>query len=135
MTSRYAIAYAGAALTFLVVDLIWLTLAAGPLYRAHVGDLMADTINLPAALGFYFIYIAGITIFAIAPALRTGLWRTATVFGALLGFVAYATYDLTNLATLRGWPVGVAMMDIAWGAFVTGLSATAGFLAARRLRG
>ena len=96
-----------------------------------IGALLADQINITAAVVFYLLYVAGIVIFAISPALESGSWRTALTMGALFGFFAYATYDMTNLATLRDWPVAVTAVDMAWGTFSTGLSATAGFLAAK----
>lgn len=130
---KYFVAYVATATIFLVVDLVWLGFAAKTFYRATIGALLADEINITAAVTFYLLYIVGIVIFAISPALESGSWRTSLSMGALFGFFAYATYDMTNLATLRDWPVVVTAMDMAWGTFLTGLSATAGFLAARYL--
>jgi uncharacterized membrane protein len=128
---KYCIAYAATATTFLLVDLVWLGLVAKGFYRSNIGALMADEINIPAAVTFYLAYIVGIVIFAITPAFESGSWRTSLIMGALFGFFAYATYDMTNLATLRDWPVAVVVVDMAWGTFLTGLSATAGFFAAK----
>lgn len=128
---KYGIAYAATATTFLLVDLVWLGLVAKGFYRANIGALLADEINIPAAVTFYLVYIVGIVIFAIAPAFESGSWRASLIMGALFGFFAYATYDMTNLATLRDWPVTVVVVDMAWGTFLTGLSATAGFFAAK----
>lgn len=89
--------------------------------------------NIPAAILFYALYVVGVVIFAVSPAFHAGSWRTAIVLGALFGFFAYATYDTTNLATLRGWPIAMVVVDIAWGTFLTAISATAGFLATQRL--
>ena len=111
--------------------MVWLGFAAKAFYRTNIGALLADQINIAAAVIFYLLYIVGIVIFAISPALESGAWRTSLIMGSLFGFFAYATYDMTNLATLRDWPVAVAVVDMAWGAFLNGLSATAGFLAAK----
>jgi uncharacterized membrane protein len=94
---------------------------------------LAEHPNLPAAILFYVLYIAGVLIFAVAPALRGGGWTTALLLGAALGFFAYMTYDLTNMATLKVWPVSLAVMDIAWGTLLTSLAATAGYVAASRV--
>jgi uncharacterized membrane protein len=128
---KYFVAYAVTATVFLLVDMVWLGFAAKAFYRTNIGALLADQINIAAAVIFYLLYIVGIVIFAISPALESGSWRTSLIMGSLFGFFAYATYDMTNLATLRDWPVAVAVVDMAWGAFLTGLSATAGFLAAK----
>ena len=128
---KYFVAYAVTATVFLLVDMVWLGFAAKAFYRTNIGALLADQINIAAAVIFYLLYIVGILIFAISPALESGAWRTSLIMGSLFGFFAYATYDMTNLATLRDWPVAVAVVDMAWGAFLTGLSATAGFLAAK----
>lgn len=117
----------------MAVDLIWLGIVATSFYRKQIGHLMLDEINILAAILFYALYVVGIVIFAVSPALHTGSWRTAIVFGSLFGFFAYATYDMTNLATLRGWPIAMVVVDIAWGTFLTAVSATAGFLATQRL--
>jgi len=133
MTVKSAtIAYVAAGLAFLAVDAIWLSVMADVLYRPLMGDKLEPDFNLAPAVLFYLIYIAGIVWFAILPALDRGRLGTAALNGALLGIVCYATYDLTNQATLRDWPVAVTLADIPWGAFVTMVGASAGFLAARR---
>jgi uncharacterized membrane protein len=86
-----------------------------------------------AAVAFYLVYIAGVLVFALRPALASGDWRTAVLFGALFGFFAYATYDLTNLATLRVWSLPVSLIDMAWGTVLTGVAAGAGAYAALKL--
>ena len=95
---------------------------------------MAENPNMTAAVVFYLLYIAGILVFAVRPALANGDWRTAALFGALFGFFAYATYDLTNFATLKVWTLRVTLLDIAWGTFLTGTVATAGALAGMKLK-
>lgn len=132
---RYFIAYIATGAVFLVCDMVWLGLVAKGFYRARIGGLLLDDFNLPAALAFYLIYLAGIMVFAAQPAFNAGSWKTALAFGAAFGFFAYATYDLTNLATLRGWSVSLTLLDIAWGAVLTGVSAAAGYLAANFLHG
>lgn len=127
----YGIAYLAAGLAFLAIDAIWLTLAAQRLYRPLMGEMLLESFRLAPALLFYLVYIAGIVVFAIVPALASERWATATTLGAFLGFFAYATYDLTNQATLRNWPVAVTIADLCWGTFLTAFAATLGFLVAR----
>ncbi len=130
----YGIAYITTGLVFLAIDAIWLSVAAQRLYRPLMGDMLVDNFRLAPAALFYLIYIAGIVVFAIAPALASGRWTTATFYGAFLGLVAYATYDLTNQATLKNWPVAVTIVDLCWGTFLTAIAATAGFLITRAFR-
>ena len=127
----YGIAYLATGLMFLAMDAIWLSVAAQRLYRPLMGDMLADGFKLGPAAAFYLIYVAGIVVFAVAPALAGGRWMTATSCGAFLGLFAYATYDLTNQATLKHWPVAVTVADMCWGTFVTAAAATAGFLITR----
>nr|WP_314090232.1 DUF2177 family protein [uncultured Shinella sp.] len=125
-------AYLAAGIAFLIVDAIWLTTMADMLYRPLLGDRLEPQFRLLPAICFYLIYIAGIVFFAILPALQGGGLAKAALNGAVLGLVAYATYDLTNQATLKDWPLAITLADIPWGAFVTAVGASAGFLAARR---
>ncbi|MGA0544140.1 DUF2177 family protein [Brevundimonas sp. VNH65] len=127
-----AIAAIGATgVVFLILDAIWLTVVGGRLYRPILGDLLAPSVNWPAAVAFYLIYLGGIGFFAVWPALDQGQWTRAALNGAVLGLVAYATYDLTNQATLRTWSTTITLADIAWGTFVTCAAATAGYFAGR----
>jgi uncharacterized membrane protein len=128
---KYVIAYGATAVIFFAVDFVWLGLMAKSFYRDHIGHLMADQVNMTAALGFYLLYIVGIVVFAVLPALQSDSWKTALVLGGLLGLIAYGTYDMTNLATLRDWPVAVAVVDMAWGTALTATSATAGYFISR----
>jgi uncharacterized membrane protein len=118
---------------FVAIDLVWLGIVAKDFYRSGIGHLMGEGFNLPAAIVFYLIYIAGVMMFAILPAAQTGDWTRAAMLGAAFGFFAYATYDLTNLATLKNWPLSLALADMAWGSFVTALAASAGYAAYARL--
>ncbi len=128
---KYAIAYVSTMAVLLAIDAVWLTTMASRLYRRHIGDLLADAFNPVPAVLFYLIYAVGIVVFAIVPALGSGRWVTALIHGALLGFVAYAAYDLTNHATLRGWPVVITVIDMCWGTLLTAVAAAAGFLVTR----
>lgn len=124
-------AYISAATAFFALDCVWLGIVAKNFYFGRMAHLMADKVNLAAAAGFYAIYIVGLVIFAIAPAIAQDAWQTAALYGALFGFFCYATYDMTNLATLKNWPVTVSVVDITWGTLLSGSAATIGFLATR----
>ena len=110
---------------FVVVDLVWLGAIAKSFYRRQIGPLLKQPFSLPAILAFYLIYAAGLVVFAVRPALDTGTWIHAARDGALLGAVCYATYDLTNLATLRGWSAVLSIVDMAWGKVLSALTAAA----------
>ena len=131
--SRTLIAYVATLIVFAVVDFIWLGFIAKDWYRNAIGPLMADKPNLAAAVVFYLLYIVGLMYFAVMPAFGADEWQRAALNAALLGLIAYATYDLTNLATLRGWPVSIVVADLVWGTFVSAVAATAGFFMARAL--
>jgi uncharacterized membrane protein len=128
---QYVVAYAASAVVFLGLDLVWLGLIARSFYARQLGDLLRDSPSLSVAALFYALYVGGIVLFAISPALQSQSWRTALVLGLLLGLLAYGTYDLTNLATLRRWPIALSLVDMTWGSLLTGLAASAGYWAAR----
>ena len=132
---KYVFAYLGAGLTFAVIDAVWLTTMVNRLYRPVIGPIMAEKPDMTAAVIFYLISIAGTVFLAIDPALREGSWTRAAINGAVLGFIAYATYDLTNQATLNVWSWKLTITDISWGTTLTGLSATGGYFAARWAEG
>lgn len=119
------VAVAASAVTMLVLDGIWLSLMASRLYKPELGGLLRDKFLPAPAVLFYIIYLGGIAILAVWPAIAAGRWTVALGRGAVLGFVAYATYDLTNLATLRGWSLPVTLADLAWGTILTALAAAA----------
>lgn len=125
----FAIAYLAAAATMLILDAIWLSTMVPRVYQPALGDLIADKPNFAIAGVFYLLYVVGIVVFAILPAVEARSWLQALGMGALLGLVAYGTYDFTNLSTLRNWPVGLSLIDVAWGTALTGVVATAGYLA------
>lgn len=112
---------------FLVIDLVWLTAMVPRFYRPILGSLAAaDASLLPAAI-FYLLYPLGIVVFAVQPALKSGSLVTAALWGALFGFFTYATYDLTNHATLRNWSTILTIVDIAWGSILGAVSAAGGY--------
>jgi uncharacterized membrane protein len=123
---RMLAACAAALAVVVVLDLLWLGLLARSFYQQRIGHLMAERPNFVVAGIFYLVFVAGVTIFAVVPPIGAGGWQRAAVVGALFGFFAYATYDLTNLATLKGWPVGLALIDMAWGTLVGAAAAAAG---------
>jgi len=107
--------YAIALPVFLAVDMVWLGLVAKDFYRTQIGTLMKSNINWTAAVIFYLIFITGLVAFVISPAVEKGSWTHALLFGALFGLVCYATYDLTNLAVAKDWPLLFTIVDLAWG--------------------
>lgn len=135
MMKTHVIAYLATAAVFLAVDAVWLGFVMRDFYRGQLGDLMSPNPSLGVAAVFYLLYVIGVIYFAVGPALASGQWTTALVSGALFGFFAYATYDLTNLATLRGYPVALAMTDLAWGTALTGFAATCGYFITRAFTG
>nr|WP_314527559.1 DUF2177 family protein [uncultured Brevundimonas sp.] len=132
---KYVAAYLGAGLTFAAIDFVWLTTMTDRLYKPVIGSIMADKPDMKAAVAFYLISIAGTVFLAIAPALKDGAWTRAALNGAVLGFVAYATYDLTNQATLSAWQTKLTLIDLMWGTVLTAASATGGYFAARWAEG
>ena len=124
--TKYLVAYAVAAAVMIAIDLLWLGVIAKSLYRDGIGHLMAERPNIPAAVIFYVLFPIGVMIFAVVPNAASSEWMKTIVAGALFGLFTYATYDLTNLATLKAWPVGLAVLDMAWGTLVSAVSAAAG---------
>ena len=114
----YACAFAG----FLAIDFVWLAFVARGFYSKHLGFLLSDRPNWWAAFVFYVLFVAGLLVFAAVPGIQAGSLRRALLLGGFFGLVAYATYDLTNLATLKGWPASLTVIDLCWGTFVTGVS-------------
>jgi uncharacterized membrane protein len=124
-------AFLATMLALLAVDALWLGVLMGDTYQDYIGHLMrSEPKMLPAAL-FYLLYPAGLMVFAVLPALDKQDWRVAARLGAMLGLLAYGTYDLSNMATLRGWPWQLTAIDMLWGSFLSSLAATAGYAAAR----
>jgi uncharacterized membrane protein len=127
------VAYVATLVVLVVCDFAWLSTMGASIYRPRLGALLLDRPVLWAAALFYLVYALGVVVFAVAPGLRADSWTKALGAGAMFGFFAYATYDLTNLATVRGWSGLVTVLDIGWGTCLTALAAAAGTLVARRL--
>jgi len=126
-------AYAGTFLTLLVCDGIWLGLVARNFYRDQLGALMLPSPNIAVAALFYLFFAAAVVVLAVLPSLLAGSIATALIHGAILGLAAYGTYDITNLATLRNWPLTMSLIDMAWGTLLTGVTAVGVYLAVRIL--
>ncbi len=124
-------AFLASFVTFLILDGTWLGVIAKRFYADCLGDRLRSSPNMIAAGVFYLVYVVGIVLLAVNPALAGGTWKTAAFYGAVLGAVAYGAYDLTNYATLEGWPLRMVIVDMLWGTLLTAITATAGFLAAR----
>jgi uncharacterized membrane protein len=129
----YLIAYIACILVMGGLDFLWLTNTSKALYQKDLGALLAADPNMTVAVIFYLTFIVGILIFAVRPGLAAGDWKTAALYGALFGFFTYATYDLTNMATMKVWTLRVTLLDIAWGTILTAVTASAGALAALKL--
>ena len=119
-------------LTMMALDVIWIGVVARPLYARGIGHLMADQPNFAAALAFYLLFAIGLMAFVVLRR-AAGEWQMAAAWGALFGFMTYMTYDLTNMATLRDWPLGLSFIDTAWGCVATGAAATVGKLVADKV--
>lgn len=118
---------------FFSIDLIWLGLIAKNLYQKHLGFLMAEQINWIAALIFYLLFIAGLVIFVITPSLEKNSWTSALWLGALFGLITYATYDLTNLATIKNWPLLITIIDLIWGMTISATVSLVSFFIAKKI--
>lgn len=111
-----------------VIDAVWLGVIANKLYKDELGSMLLAKPNMIAAVLFYVIFVIGVVVFAVLPAVQAGDWKVALGLGALLGLVTYATYDLTNLATLKGFPLKIVVIDLIWGTFITATVATLTYL-------
>ena len=118
---------------FFAIDMVWLGLVAKNFYRSQIGSLMKSDINWTAAIIFYVLFIVGLVLFVITPAIEKGSWTYALLFGAFFGLISYATYDLTNLATLKDWPLLVTIVDLAWGAVLAASVSTVTYFIARKI--
>jgi len=118
---------------FFVIDLIWLGVVAKKFYRRHLDFILSPDVNWPAAITFYLIYIVGIIVFAVVPAIDRGSLMRAVVWGGLYGFFTYATYDLTNMALIKGWPLKIVIVDILWGMTLCAAVAASSFGISRLL--
>jgi uncharacterized membrane protein len=125
--TKLLISYALTFVVFFIVDMAWLGFIAKDLYKKYLGGFLSEQVNWTAAVIFYLLFIVGVFIFAIMPSVEKNSVVLAVTLGALFGFFTYATYDLTNLATLKGWPVTIVFIDIIWGSVLTAIVSTAGF--------
>jgi uncharacterized membrane protein len=125
----YVKLYAATLIGFFAIDIVWLGFLARDFYRKHLGFMLAEQPNWWAASAFYLLFIAGLVVFVILPALQEGSLRKAVVLGAFFGLVTYATYDLTNHATAKGWPWIVTVIDLCWGAVLASSVSCIGYLA------
>jgi uncharacterized membrane protein len=123
---RQLAAYAGTMTVMVGLDMLWLGVIAKPIYQNGIGHLMADQPNVTVAVLFYALYGLGLVMFAVLPAGPSPGWGKTVGMAALFGFFAYATYDLTNLATLKQWPIGLSVMDMAWGTCISAAAAAGG---------
>lgn len=128
---RVLAAFAATLIAFCACDFAWLGFVAKDFYQAQIGGLLLQRPNWTAAAIFYPLYTAGLVLFCIEPALANASWLRALAYGVLLGLLAYGTYDLSNLATLKGWSVSFVVVDMIWGIVVSGIAAAAGYFAAR----
>lgn len=132
--TKLIISYALTFVVFFIIDMAWLGFIAKDLYKKYLGGFLSEQVNWAAAVVFYLLFIVGVFIFAILPSVEKNSLTSAMTLGALFGFFTYATYDLTNLATLKGWPLSIVFIDMAWGAVLTGIVSTAGFYIVKYLQ-
>jgi uncharacterized membrane protein len=128
MIAKYIVAYIATGIAFAAIDAVWLRNMYTRLYQPEIGELMMKGgFRMGPAVVFYLLYILGMMIFAVGPALQSSKWQTALLWGGLLGFFCYMTYDLTNHATLKVWNTKVTVLDIIWGTFLTGSASAVGY--------
>lgn len=132
-TMPYAIIYISILLVFCCLDAVWLTSTASILYKPTLGDILLATPKLAPLIVFYLMYPAALVIFAGMPALKAGHVMPALIYGALFGGLAYATYDLTNMATLRNWTLQLSIIDVCWGSFASGAASALGYIIAMKV--
>ena len=132
---KLVLAWGGSFTVFLAMDSVWLGVLARDFYRTRLATVIDMHVNMPAAAIFYILHVVGVMLFVTVPAVQAGSGTVSVMIrGALYGFFTYATYDLTNLATVRHWPIQLAMVDIAWGACLNAVVAVAGVAVLRRLQ-
>jgi uncharacterized membrane protein len=127
MTRIYSVTF----IVFLMLDSVWLGVISPALYKEQIGHLLAPEVNWIAAVMFYILFIAGLVFFAVAPSIQQNSWKAALRNGAFFGLVCYATFDLTNQATMRDWPMLITAIDLVWGTFICGISSLASFFIGR----
>lgn len=128
MLAKYIVGYIATGIAFAVIDSFWLRSMYTRLYQPEIGELLVKGgFRMGPAIVFYVLYILGMMIFAVGPALHSGKWQTALLWGAMLGFFCYITYDLTNYATLKVWSTKITVLDIIWGTVLTGSASVVGY--------
>ena len=132
---NHIVSYAAALAVFLSIDVIWIITVMRPIFERNLGAMLLDSPRMGAAAAFYALYVAGIQYFAVMPAVAAETWRVAALNGAIIGFLAYGTYEVTNLATLKAWTYEMLAIDLAWGVALTALTAAAGYAAFRWMAG
>ena len=125
--TKLLISYALTFAVFLLIDMAWLGFIARGLYKKHLGGFLSEEVNWTAAIMFYLLFVVGVFLFAIMPSVEKSSAVSGIRLGALFAFFTYATYDLTNLATLKNWPLTIVFIDILWGTILTGIVSIAGF--------
>jgi uncharacterized membrane protein len=125
--TKILLTYFFTSLVFFIIDIIWLGVIAKNMYAKYLGGFLSDQVNWTAAVIFYLIFIVGILIFAVYPAIEKSSLAYAIIYGLLFGFFTYATYDLTNYATLKGWPLNIVFIDIVWGTLLSGMVSVSGY--------
>jgi uncharacterized membrane protein len=130
---KLSLLYIGCVVAFFAIDFVWLSIMNSRFYQPRLGSLLAEQPKLGVAAGFYLLYVVGVIALAIVPGLQAGAMTGALWRGALFGLLAYATYDLTNLATIQGWPWELAVVDMVWGTVVTGAVSAIGYFLGRLL--
>lgn len=128
---KLLVAYLVTAVVFLIIDYLWLGIVMKDYFQSQLSHLMAENVNLSIAALFYLFYAAGIVFLCVNPALESENWTKALINGAILGFLAYGTYDITNMATLRDWPIMMSVIDVTWGTTLTGLASISGYFAVK----
>jgi uncharacterized membrane protein len=132
--TRYLKLYLISLTAFLAIDMVWLGVIAHSFYQQQIGFIMAPSVNWLAAIIFYLLFVVGILVFVVLPGLEKGSLKTTLLRAALFGLITYATYDLTNFATLKDWPVLVTVVDMMWGTVLSVLVSSISFMAGKRLR-
>lgn len=133
MITYYLKLYLATLIAFFAIDMVWLGLVARTFYRKHLGFLMAPSPNWLAAILFYLLFVGGILVFVVVPGLEAGSLKTTLLRAALFGLITYATYDLTNLATVKDWPVTITVVDLIWGTVLSVAVSYAGYMAGQWL--
>ena len=133
MTAFYIKLYLVTLAAFFAIDMLWLGLIARTFYRKYLGYIMTSNVNWLAAIIFYLLFILGILVFVVLPGLESGSLQSTLIRAALFGLITYATYDLTNLATLKDWPLTVTIVDMGWGMVLSTAVSYVGFIAGRWL--